>query len=30
MLTCVLNAHVKDSINGKYLLQNINFQSLKE
>ena len=30
VLTCVLRAHVKHFINGKYLLQNINFQSLDE
>jgi len=30
MLTCVLRAYVKDSVNGKYLLQNNNFQLLKE
>ena len=32
MLTCALMVmvHVKDSINDKYLLQKINFQSLEE
>ena len=29
MITCALRAHVKDFIDGKYLLQNINFQSLE-
>ena len=30
VLTYVLMAHVKDSIKGKYLLQNITFQSLEK
>jgi hypothetical protein len=30
VLTYAFMAHVKDSTNDKYLLQNINFQSLKE
>jgi len=30
MLTCALKTHIKDFINGKYLLQILNFQSLEE